>query len=72
MRSDRPYSRFLLPAGIVLFSALACLALRGGRLSNPPTRASITPSTVAPAPAPPGFVCRSAHYTLTAEIHAGS
>ncbi len=64
MSSNSPRFRRLLCAGFIL-ALLTCFAFHGKRNS--------TPATPAAAAQPPGgFVCRSPHYILTAEIHAGS
>jgi hypothetical protein len=61
--SKQPYSRLLFAGGLV--AALVSLVFAGFHAG----RTSVRPSTVAQ---PAGIVCRSAHFTLTAEIHAGS
>jgi hypothetical protein len=63
--SVAPRSRLLLAGGLV--TALLCGALLAGRLSN-----SSKPSTGAQIQVVPGIVCHSSHFTLTAQIHAGS
>jgi hypothetical protein len=61
--SPKPTRRLkrLLLGGVVVAS-LGCMAVVNGRLFHRPTAAQPRQ----------GFVCRSAHFTLTAEIHAGS
>jgi hypothetical protein len=74
VRPARLHIRRLLVCGVLLaMGALVGMALHTGGGSNPPSRASITPPAAAQRPVPPGVVVsHSAHYTLTAEIHAGS
>ncbi|MGA3170565.1 MAG: hypothetical protein ABSE62_06085 [Chthoniobacteraceae bacterium] len=57
--ANRP--RLLLAGGLIaLFAILGWLAMRPGALRE------------AQPPPQPGFVSRSAHFTLTSEIHVGS
>jgi hypothetical protein len=73
MSSNQLHSRPLLFSGVLIaFAAVAGIAFHAGRVSSAPARASIILPAAAQAPAPAGFVCRSSHYTLTAEVHAGS
>jgi hypothetical protein len=60
--------RRLILAGLFVAS-VACLALFTGLASR--LQAPVPPAAPASA-AHAGFVCRSAHFTLTAEIHVGS
>jgi hypothetical protein len=72
MRVKHFHSRYLPGMGLgVVIGVLACLGLRMGGNAKGPVAPAMT---TAPAPAAdhPGIVCRSAHFTLTAEIHAGS
>jgi hypothetical protein len=41
-------------------------------LARPAAPALMTPPTTAPGTPVSGVVCHGSHYTLTAEIHAGS
>jgi hypothetical protein len=74
VRPARPHIRQLLVCGVLIaVGALGGMALHTGGGSNPPGRAAIIPPTAARGTVPPGaVVSHSAHYTLTAEIHAGS
>ncbi len=70
------------PERLVFAALLLMLGVMGGYIVRPsstsPKPAAPLPATqiaAAPRKAPdagaPGFVLRSAHYTLTAEVHAG-
>jgi len=67
MSANPPISRLIIRAAFVfLLTAGACLILRFGHNAAP---VSSIPASAADHP---GIICHSAHYVLTADIHAGS